>query len=69
MTTFMSATITAPVAARLLGMSTASVYRSIRDGAFPTPARQINGRYVIPAKPLLDFLGIDELPDNLEPAA
>lgn len=59
-------TVTAPTAAALLGMSVASVYRAIRSGDFPTTAHRINGRYIIPAKPLLDFLGLDELPEEFQ---
>lgn len=62
-------TIPVQVASKLLGISVTSVYRSIKDGVFPTPASRVNGRYVIATRPLLDFLGLDELPDNLEPAA
>ena len=57
-------TISVQVAGRLLGMSVASVYRAIRSGDFPTPARKVNGRYIIATKPLLDFLGLDELPTD-----
>lgn len=56
-------TIPAPVAARLLGMSKSSVYRAIRCGNFPTAAHQVNGRYVIATRPLLEFLGLETLPE------
>ncbi|MGJ4070747.1 helix-turn-helix transcriptional regulator [Corynebacterium macclintockiae] len=56
-------TIPAPVAARLLGMSKASVYRAIQEGTFPTPSSKVGGRYLIATRPLLDFLGMDTLPD------
>lgn len=55
-------TISAGAAAHLLGLSRSSVYTAIRQGTFPTPTIQIGGRYVIPTKPLLDLLGLDELP-------
>ncbi|MFW9177301.1 MULTISPECIES: helix-turn-helix transcriptional regulator [Corynebacterium] len=48
--------------APLLGVSRSSVYEAIRNDAFPTPVIKVGGRYVIPAKPLLDLLGLDELP-------
>ncbi|MDK8819042.1 helix-turn-helix domain-containing protein [Corynebacterium amycolatum] len=56
-------TIPVPVAARLLGMSKSSVYRAIRTGNFPTAAHQVNGRYVIATRPLLEFLGLETLPE------
>lgn len=59
-------TVTVPTAAALLGMSKAGVYRAIRNGNFPTPAQQIGGRYIIPAKPLLDFLGLEEMPEGIQ---
>lgn len=59
------ATVSADVAGRLLGMSVASVYRAIRSGDFPTTAHRVNGRYIIAKKPLLDFLGLDELPTEV----
>nr|WP_120491790.1 hypothetical protein [Corynebacterium lactis] len=59
--------LTIPVAAasRMLGISPASGYRAIQAGDFPTPARRINGRYVVATRPLLDFLGLDEVPAEL----
>ncbi|WP_368410412.1 helix-turn-helix transcriptional regulator [Corynebacterium sp.] len=53
--------------APLLGVSRSSVYEAIRNDTFPTQVIKVGGRYVIPAKPLLDLLGIDELP--AEPTA
>lgn len=59
-------TVTTVQAASLLGISVSSVYRAIQEGAFPTPAARVGkGRYVIPARPLLEFLGLEELPDGL----
>lgn len=62
-------TITIPVAAELLGISASSAYAAVRDGKFPVKVIQISGRYVIPTKPLLELLGLDELPTNNEPEA
>lgn len=56
------ATVSIPVAANLLGISRSSAYEAARTGKFPTPVLKINGRYVVPTKPLLDALGLDELP-------
>lgn len=64
-----SITTTIPVltAARLLRVSQASVYRAIQEGTFPTPAARVGkGRYVIPTRPLLEFLGLDELPEGVD---
>ncbi|WP_175934564.1 AlpA family transcriptional regulator [Corynebacterium sp. Marseille-P4321] len=49
-------------AASLLGIGRSSAYEAARTGKFPTPVLKINGRYVVPTKPLLDALGLDELP-------
>ncbi|MCG7235247.1 AlpA family transcriptional regulator [Corynebacterium sp. ACRQP] len=55
-------TVSIPVAADLLGISRSGAYNAARAGKFPTPVLKINGRYVVPTKPLLDALGLDELP-------
>ena len=55
-------TVSIPVAAALLGISRNSAYEAARTGNFPSPVLKINGRYVVPTKPLLDALGLDELP-------
>lgn len=58
----MTATITIGEAAQLLGISRSSAYEAARTGNFPTPVLKISGRYVVPTKPFLDALGLDELP-------
>ncbi|MCT1683248.1 helix-turn-helix domain-containing protein [Corynebacterium appendicis] len=55
-------TITIAAAANLLGIGRSSAYEAARSGSFPTPVLKVNGRYVVPTKPLLDALGLDELP-------
>ncbi|WP_288863665.1 helix-turn-helix domain-containing protein [uncultured Corynebacterium sp.] len=55
-------TVSIPVAAALLGISRSSAYEAARKGNFPSRVIKINGRYVVPTKPLLDALGLDELP-------
>lgn len=55
-------TLSIPEAAKLLGISRSSAYGAARTGNFPAPVLKINGRYVVPTKPLLDALGLDELP-------
>ncbi|WP_157824240.1 helix-turn-helix domain-containing protein [Corynebacterium mastitidis] len=61
-------TVPVPVAARLLGMSESGVYKAIREGKFPTQTFKVGDRTIIPRKPLLDMLGLDELP-KMEAAA
>lgn len=62
-------TISIPVAAELLDISVSGAYAAARKGNFPTKVIQIGGRYVIPTRPLLELLGLDELPTNNEPEA
>lgn len=57
------ATVSVRQAATLLGISFSSAYAAIRAGNFPTKIVQIGGRYVVPTAPLLELLGLDELPD------
>lgn len=57
------ATITVVEAAAQMGVSSSSAYAAIKKGDFPVPVIKIGGRYVVPTKPLLDLLGLDELPD------
>lgn len=58
----MKPTVSLTQAAALLGIGRSSAYAAAREGAFPTRVIKINGRYVVPTKPLLDLLGLDELP-------
>lgn len=55
-------TISIREAAKLLGIGHSSAYAAIRNDQFPTPVIKIGGRYVVPTKPLLDLLGIEEVP-------
>ena len=57
-------TITVRRAACLLGISESGAYASVRDNEFPVKVIKIRGRYVVPTKPLLDLLGLDELPQE-----
>ncbi|MDK8831607.1 helix-turn-helix transcriptional regulator [Corynebacterium striatum] len=57
------ATVSVRQAATLLGISFSSAYAAIRADNFPTKVIQIGGRYVVPTAPLLELLGLDELPD------
>lgn len=62
-------TITIGQAADLLGIGTSSAYAAVRTGKFPTKVIHIGGRYVIPTKPLLELLGLDELPTDDKPVS
>lgn len=55
-------TYTVPEVAKVIEMSTSALYTAIRDGKTPFPVLKIGGRFVVPAKPLCDLLGIDEIP-------
>lgn len=53
-------TLTVPEVAKLIGISVSSAYAAARANAFPFPVLKINGRYVVPRKPLLNTLGITD---------
>lgn len=57
------ATVSVSRAAELIGIGRSSAYQAARNGSFPTKIIQIGGRYVVPTAPLLELLGLDELPD------
>lgn len=59
-----SPTVTLIQAAKLLGIGRSTAYAAVRSNEFPTPVIKIGGRYVIPTKPLLDLLNLEELPDS-----
>lgn len=63
MNTKMVPTVTIRRAAELLGISASGAYAAVRNNAFPTKVIQIGNRYVVPTKPLLELLGLDELPE------
>ncbi|MGP5242520.1 helix-turn-helix transcriptional regulator [Corynebacterium flavescens] len=63
-----SPTISVHRAAAMLGIAPSSAYAAIRNNNFPTPVIQIGGRYVVPTKPFLALLGLDELPTDGAPA-
>lgn len=56
--------ITLSSTAELLGISKSSAYRAIKNDTFPVPTIRIGGRVVVPTKPLLELLGLDELPQE-----
>lgn len=54
-------TVTLTYAAQLLGIGRSTAYTAARNGEFPTQIIKIGGRYIVPTKPLLDLLGLDEV--------
>lgn len=63
-------TITIGRAASLLGVSRAALYRAASEGTAPVPILKVGaGRWVVPVAPLLNKLGLKELPDDETPTA
>lgn len=60
-------TITLTEAAQILGIGRTTAYAAAHAGTFPTKVIQIGSRWVVPTSPLLDLLGLDELPADDEP--
>lgn len=58
----METAVTVARAAELIGISHGGAYKAIREGKFPTPVIKAGGRITVPTKPLLDLLGLDDLP-------
>lgn len=56
-------TLTVAESAKILGISVSSAYSAIRSNEFPAKVLKIGNRYVIPTKPFLQALGLDELPE------
>lgn len=46
-------------AGTLLGMSAQTVRRQINEGSFTFPAQRSGRVYLIPSRPILEFLGMD----------
>lgn len=67
--TYAPAVLTVAEAAGLLKIAPATAYRHISQGSFPTPVIKTGGRITVPTKPLLDLLGLDDLPNNPKGAA
>nr|DAL10383.1 MAG TPA_asm: Pyocin activator protein PrtN [Caudoviricetes sp.] len=64
----MRPTISLRQAAKVLCVGESTAYAAVRAGKFPIPVLHVGGRIIVPTAPLLEALGIDELPD-LEGAA
>lgn len=50
-------TIIIPDLAPIVGMSTSSIYASLKSGTFPFPHHRIGGRVIIPTAPIREALG------------
>ncbi|MFY7066149.1 helix-turn-helix transcriptional regulator [Nocardiopsis changdeensis] len=48
-------------AGRLLGLGRTTVYRILREGAFPVPVRRVGRSWVVPIAGVLAYLGLDTL--------
>lgn len=57
-------TVSIREAAKLLGIGASTAYAADRSDEFPAPVIKIGGRYIVPTQPLLDLLGLNELPSN-----
>lgn len=53
-------TYTIREAASLMGVSNSTAYKAAREGTLPFPVLKVNSRYIVPAKPFLATLGIEE---------
>ncbi len=65
----MSATLTIPEVAALLGVSRNSCYEAARSGSIAgVPVISVGRRLLLARKPILDVLGIDEGPAEADPS-
>lgn len=46
-------------AGRMLGLGRTTVYRLLREEAFPVPVRRVGRSWVVPTSGVLTFLGLD----------
>ena len=65
----MPTTLNIEQAAKMLGISKSAAYVAARTNSLPVATLKIGGRYVVPTKPLLDLLGLDELPETVKESA
>lgn len=56
-----SPTVSLAEAAEILGISRSTAYAAVHSNEFPVQVIKIGGRYVVPTRPLLDLLGIEEV--------
>lgn len=54
-------TVSLTEAAELLGIGRSTAYAAARNDDFPVQIIKIGGRYIVPTKPLLDLLGLEEV--------
>ena len=57
------ATLSIREVAELLSISNSSAYEAARKDDLPVHTLKIGGRFVVPAKPLLEKLGLNEIPE------
>ncbi|MHA2789683.1 helix-turn-helix transcriptional regulator [Corynebacterium sp. S7] len=57
-------TITLTEAAEILGVAKSTAYQAAREGTFPVKLGRVGTRYIVPTKPLLEFLGLDNAPEE-----
>ncbi len=53
-------TVDVPTAADMLGIPARSAYALIRRGEFPVPVLHLGRKVVVPTRPLLEALGVDQ---------
>lgn len=54
-------TVSLTEAAQLLGIGRSTAYAAARNDEFPVQVIKVGGRYIVPTKPLLDLLGLEEV--------
>ena len=54
-------TVSLTEAAQLLGIGRSTAYAAAHNDEFPVQVIKVGGRYIVPTKPLLDLLGIEEV--------
>lgn len=58
----MPSTISINEAAKILGIAASTAYKLVREDQFPVPTLKFGGRILVPTKPLLEALHLEELP-------
>ncbi|HCG2965964.1 helix-turn-helix domain-containing protein [Corynebacterium striatum] len=47
-------------AAKIYGIGQSTAYEAARKDALPFPVLKVNSRYIVPTKPLLETLGLND---------
>lgn len=53
-------TMTLREAAKIYGIGQSTAYEAARKDALPFPVLKVNSRYIVPTKPLLETLGLND---------